>query len=106
MISKKWRKIMEKKVKQYNSRKEWMKCEFDLSEEEINGLDIFLSGKETGLVSEFLRSVISTDVLNNKQKVILSYMMGRFVEEQVKEEMKLIERSIIDINKQSSVFGG
>lgn len=97
---------MEKKVRQYKSRKEWMKYEFDLSDQEIDELDTFLSRKESGLVSEFLRSVISTDVLNNKQKVIISYMMGRFVEEQIKEEMRSIERSIIDINKQSSEVGG
>jgi hypothetical protein len=83
-----------------------MRREFDLSEEEIDELDIFLAGRESGLVSEFLRSVINTENLNNKQKVIISYMMGRFVEETMLEQMRYIEKSIIDINKESTEYGG
>ena len=86
--------------KQYNSRKEWMQAEFNFSDEEVEGLDKFLTGRESGLVSEFLRNVISTEDLNNKQKVIISFMMGRFVQETAQEQLKSIERSMIDMHNQ------
>ena len=92
--------------KQYNSRKEWMQAEFDFSDEEVEGLDRFLTGRESGLVSEFLRSVIGTKDLNGRQKVIISFMMGRFVQETVQEQLKLIERSMINMHNQPQEVGG
>lgn len=81
-----------------------MQTEFKFSDEEVEGLDKFLSGRESGLVSEFLRTVIDTDDLNNRQKVIISFMMGRYVQETIQEQNKLLERSITDSHKQSE-FG-
>jgi hypothetical protein len=95
-----------KQHKQYNSRKEWMQAEFNFSDEEVEGLDKFLSGRESGLVSEFLRSVMETEDLNNRQKVVISFMMGRFVQETMTEQMRSIERSVSDSSHQSSEFGG
>ncbi len=95
-----------KQHKQYNSRKEWMQAEFNFSDEEVEGLDKFLSCRESGLVSEFLRTVIDTDDLNNRQKIIISFMMGRFVQDTMTEQMKSIERSIADSSHQSTEFGG
>lgn len=92
--------------KQYNSRKEWMQAEFNFSDKEVEGLDKFLSGRESGLVSEFLRSVMETEDLNNRQKVVISFMMGRFVQDTMAEQMRSIERSMSDSNHQSSEFGG
>lgn len=92
--------------KQYNSRKEWMQTEFNFSDEEVEGLDKFLSGRESGLVSEFLRSVMQTEDLNNRQKVVISFMMGRFVQDTMVEQMRSIERSMSDSSHQSSEFGG
>ena len=97
---------MEHKHKQYNSRKEWMQAEFDFSDKEVEGLDKFLSGRESGLASEFLRSVISTEDLNNRQKVIISFMMGRFVQETMQEQMRSIEKSMIDMHNQPLEVGG
>lgn len=94
-----------KSHKQYNSRKEWMQTEFNFSDEEVDGLDKFLSGRESGLVSEFLRNVIDTEDLNNRQKVVISFMMGRFVQETMEEQMRSIERSMSDSSHQSSEFG-
>lgn len=95
-----------KRHKQYDSRKEWMQAEFNFSDEEVEGLDKFLSGRESGLVSEFLRSVMETEDLNNRQKVVISFMMGRFVQETMAEQMRSIEKSIADSSHQSSEFGG
>ncbi len=95
-----------KQHKQYNSRKEWMQAEFNFSDEEVEGLDKFLSCRESGLVSEFLRTVIDTDDLNNRQKIIVSFMMGRFVQDTMTEQMKSIERSMADSSHQSTEFGG
>lgn len=92
--------------KQYNSREEWMHAEFNFSDEEVEGLDKFLSGRESGLVSEFLRSVMETEDLNNRQKVVISFMMGRFVQDTMTEQMRSIETSIADSSHQSSEFGG
>lgn len=97
---------MDRRHKIYNNRKEWMQGEFDFSDEEIDGLDKFLSGREGGLVSEFLRSVINTEDLNNRQKVIVSFMMGRFVQENVQGQMRSIERSMVDAHNQPTEFGG
>lgn len=97
---------MERVPKKYNSRKEWLKGEFDLSDEEIDGLDKFLSERESGLASEFLRTVIDTSDLNNRQKVIVSFMMGRFMQEKIQEQMRFIERSMTEIHKQPTEFGG
>jgi hypothetical protein len=91
--------------KQYDSRKEWMQTEFNFSDEEVEGLDKFLSGRESGIVSEFLRSVMNTEDLNNRQKVVISFMMGRFVQDTLQEQMRSIERSMSD-SHQSSEFGG
>ena len=91
--------------KQYGSRKEWMQTEFNFSDKEVEGIDKFLSGRESGLVSEFLRIVMETEDLNNRQKVVVSFMMGRFVQETITEQMKSIERSIADSSHQSSEFG-
>lgn len=90
-----------KHTQQYKSRKEWMQAEFNFSDEEVEGLDKFLSGRESGLVSEFLRTVIDAENLNNRQKVIISFMMGRFVQETIQEQMKSIERSITGSHQQS-----
>ena len=95
-----------KQHKQYNSRKEWMQAEFDFSDEEVEGLDKFLTGRESGLTSEFLRSVISTEDLNNKQKVIISFMMGRFVQETVQEQLRSIEKSMMDMHNRPPEVGG
>lgn len=95
-----------KRHKQYDSRKEWIQAEFNFSDEEVEGLDKFLSGRESGLVSEFLRSVMETEDLNNRQKVVISFMMGRFVQETMAEQMRSIERSMSDSSHQSSEFGG
>lgn len=95
-----------KRHKHYDSRKEWMQAEFNFSDEEVEGLDKFLSGRESGLVSEFLRSVMDTEDLNNRQKVVISFMMGRFVQETMAEQMRSIEKSIADSSHQSSEFGG
>lgn len=94
-----------KRYRQYNSRKEWMQTEFNFSDEEVEGLDRFLSGREGGLVSEFLRSVIGTDELNNKQKVVISFMMGRFVQEITEQQMRSLEKSMENSGHQSSEFG-
>lgn len=95
-----------KQHRQYNSRKEWMQSEFNFSDKEVEGLDRFLSGRENGLVSEFLRSVMETEDLNNRQKVVISFMMGRFVQERMEEQMKFIEKSMVDSSQQPSEFGG
>ena len=95
-----------KQHKQYNSRKEWMQAEFDFSDEEVEGLDKFLTGRDSGLVSEFLRTVINTEVLNSRQKVIISFMMGRFVQETIQEQLRSIERSMIDMHNQPPEVGG
>ena len=92
--------------KQYNSRKEWMQAEFNFSDEEVEGLDKFLSGRESGLVSEFLRSVMETEDLNNRQKVVISFMMGRSVQETMEQQMRSIEKSMADGSHQSSEFDG
>lgn len=94
-----------KQHKQYKSRKEWMQAEFDFSDEEVEGLDKFLSCRESGLVSEFLRSVMKTEDLNNRQKVVISFMMGRFVQETMAEQMRSIEKSMTDSSHQQSEFG-
>lgn len=91
-----------KQHKQYNNRKEWMHTEFNFSDEEVEGLDRFLSGRESGLVSEFLRSVMETEDLNNRQKVVISFMMGRSVQDTMQEQMRFIEKSIADSSHQSS----
>jgi hypothetical protein len=96
---------MEHKHKQYNSRKEWMQAEFNFSDEEIEGLDKFISTRDSGLVSEFLRSVIDTEDLNNRQKVIISFVMGRFIQETIQEQMRSIERSMTNTDHQQSEFG-
>ena len=90
---------MDHKLKQYNSRKEWMQAEFDFSDEEVEGLDKFLTGRDCGLVSDFLRSVIGTEDLNNRQKVIISFMMGRFVQETMQEQLKSVEKSMKSIER-------
>ena len=95
-----------KQHKQYNSRKEWMQAEFNFSDKEVEGLDKFLSGRDSGMVSEFLRSVISTENLNNKQKVIISFMMGRFVQETVQEQLRSIEKSMMDMHNRPPEVGG
>lgn len=92
--------------KQYDSRKEWMQEEFDFSDEEVEGLDKFLKGRESGLVSEFLRSVINTEDLNNKQKVIISFIMGRFIQETMQEQLRTIERSMMEMHNQPPEVGG
>lgn len=93
-----------KQHKQYNSRKEWMQTEFNFSDEEVEGLDKFLTGRESGLVSEFLRSVIDTEDLNNRQKVIISFMMGRYVQDIMGQQTTSIEKSMSDSSRQE--FGG
>lgn len=93
-----------KEYKQYNSRKEWMQAEFNFSNEEVEGLDKFLSGRESGLVSEFLRSIMETECLNNRQKVVISFMMGRFVQETIEGQMRSIEKSMANSSYQSSEF--
>ncbi|MBU0895965.1 MAG: hypothetical protein KJ584_05150 [Candidatus Omnitrophica bacterium] len=95
-----------KQHKQYDSRKEWMQAEFNFSDEEVEGLDKFLSGRESGMVSEFLRTVIGTEDLNNKQKVVISFMMGRFVQETMEQQMRSIEKSMVDSSHQSSELSG
>lgn len=99
---------MGKEYKQYYSRKEWMKGEFNFSDEEIEGLDKFIYGREGELVSEFLRSVIETKDLNNKQKVVISFMMGRFIQKNMSDKMKYIEKSITDGSHSefNDLFGG
>lgn len=92
------------KNKLYNSRKEWLQVEFNFSEEEIEGLNKFISVRDSGMVSEFLRSVMETEDLNNRQKVIISFIMGRFIQETMEEQMRSIERSMTD-NIQSTEFG-
>ena len=95
-----------KQSKQYNSRKEWMQAEFDFSDEEVDGLDKFLSGRESGMVSDFLRNVIDTKDLNNKQKVIISFMMGRFIQETEQKQLKAIENSMKKMHNQPPEVGG
>ena len=94
-----------KQHKQYNSRKEWMQAEFNFSDEEVEGLDKFLSGRESGLVSEFLRLVMETEDLNNKQKVVISFMMGRFVQDTMRQQMISIEKYMADSHQQSEFSG-
>jgi hypothetical protein len=96
---------MEHKHKQYNSRKEWMQAEFNFSDEEVDGLDKFISDRDSGLVSEFLRTVMETEDLNNRQKVVVSFMMGRFVQATAQEQMRSIERSMTNTDHQQSEFG-
>ena len=95
-----------KQNKQYNSRKEWMQVEFDFSGAEVEGLDKFLSGREGEMVSDFLRNVIDTKDLNGKQKVIISFIMGRFTQEIMQEQLKSIEKSMVEMRNQPPEVGG
>ena len=95
-----------KQHRQYNSRKEWMQAEFNFSDEEVEGLDKFLSCRESGLVSEFLRSVMETEDLNNRQKVVISFMMGRFVQETIQGQLRSIEKSMMDMHDHPPEVGG
>lgn len=95
---------MEYQQKNYKNRAEWMKEEFGFSDKEIEELEKFICGREKGLTSEFLRSVIDSG-LNDKQKVIISYMMGIFIEGIVQEQMRNIEKTMMESNRQPE-FGG
>lgn len=87
---------MKKESKEYNTRIDVIKDTFNLSDSDMNQIQQFLSRPEllrnkNVTIKHIIESVINTDELNDRQKIVLAYSIGMF---QVERD---IEKNIMSI---------
>lgn len=49
---------------------------------------------------------METEDLNNRQKVVISFMMGRFVQETIQGQLRSIEKSTMEMHDHPPEVGG
>lgn len=87
---------MPKKQKKCDTEKEFINKTFDLGDQEIIEMNKFMADHKRRSAKEFFDEVFDEPSFGTREKMAISYMVGRFMKEAFDIRMETLKESIVD----------
>ncbi len=83
-------------IRKYKSQNEFLVKEFDLTNREKYELDRFIMNHKTKSTKEFFDELIYDKSLNDREKVAISYIVGKFMKDHEDIKVTALQNSILE----------